>query len=215
VKLEFPFESPNLKLANNRYGASELLVNHKAKNAHHSGAALVELDGTLLELPLLALLVPAEVETVTEVSPEFRLSGDVGHDADLKEGNEGQDLEKTSRGDGVRAVNGGKAIGEAREGISALVDITGEVDSSTGDDLAEESKLRDTAVLELDVTEAVEALLVSIIEQTKGVEEAKRRLGSELGLEGIEGSGGLAGLGGGKGGSRSHKGGESGNFHHG
>ena len=41
-------------------------------------------------------------------------------------------------------------------------------------------KLTDTAVLDLDVTEAVEALLVGILEETKGIEEAKRGLGTEL-----------------------------------
>ena len=35
-------------------------------------------------------------------------------------------------------------------------------------------------MLDLDVTEAVEALLVGILEETKGIEEAKRGLGTEL-----------------------------------
>ena len=35
-------------------------------------------------------------------------------------------------------------------------------------------------MLDLDVTEAVEALLVGILEEAEGVEEAKRGLGAEL-----------------------------------
>ena len=41
-------------------------------------------------------------------------------------------------------------------------------------------KHTDAAVLDLDVTEAVEALLVGILEEAEGIEEAKRGLGTEL-----------------------------------
>jgi hypothetical protein len=52
-------------------------VDHEAEDAHHRRAALVELDSQLLQLPLLGLLRPAEVEPVAEVPPEFRLAGDM------------------------------------------------------------------------------------------------------------------------------------------
>ena len=41
--------------SNERKGGavSEILVNHKDEDAHHGGSAIVELDGTLLELPCL------------------------------------------------------------------------------------------------------------------------------------------------------------------
>ena len=57
--------------SNEREGGavSEILVNHEAEDAHHGGSAIVELDGTLLELPCVRLLVPAKVEgAVAEVS---------------------------------------------------------------------------------------------------------------------------------------------------
>merc|ERR1719296_458907 len=203
--------------SNNREGASELLMDHESKDTHHGSTAVVQLNSTLLELGLFIKCVPAEVDgTVTEVTNMLVASSlDVLHDAKFKGANEGKKLGEASGGDGVSAEEGGSAVGEGIEGVPGVVNVATEVDASAGDDVAEEGELRDTAVLELDVTEAVETLPVSIIEQTEGVEEAKRRLGSELGLESIESSGGLAGLGGGKGGSRSHKGGESGNFHHG
>ena len=50
-------------------------------------------------------------------------------------------------------------------------------------------------MLELNITEAVETLLVSIIKKSKRIEESKRRLNSELTLESVEGSGGLNNLG--------------------
>ena len=41
-------------------------------------------------------------------------------------------------------------------------------------------KLTDAAVLDLDVTEAVEALLVGILKEAEGVEETKGGLDTEL-----------------------------------
>ena len=67
-------------------------------------------------------------------------------------------------------------------------------------------KLTDAAVLDLNVTEAVEALLVGILEKAEGVEEAKGRLDTELRLEGLEGGGGGTLLGGGEGGGAGDEG---------
>ena len=47
-------------------------------------------------------------------------------------------------------------------------------------------KLADTAVLELDVTEALETLLVGVGEEAERIEETKRGLDTELVLEGRE-----------------------------
>mmetsp|Transcript_9470 Transcript_9470/g.20113 ORF Transcript_9470/g.20113 Transcript_9470/m.20113 type:complete len:83 (+) Transcript_9470:789-1037(+) len=70
-------------------------------------------------------------------------------------------------------------------------------------------------MLDLDVTEAIEALLVSIVEESKGIEESKGGLGTELGLEGVEGSGGLSSLGGREGSGRAEEGSENGELHFG
>ena len=57
--------------------ALDLLVHHKAKDAHHGSTAVVELNGTLAKLGLLGEGVPAEVESaVAEISGELSLSGD-------------------------------------------------------------------------------------------------------------------------------------------
>ena len=79
--------------------------------------------------------------------------------------------------------------------------------------MSKDSQLGDTSVLELDVTEAVEALLVSISKHTKRIEESKRRLGTDLALETLEG-----GLGGslgsrGEGSGRGDEGGGNGGLH--
>lgn len=102
------------------------------------------------------------------------------HDEKLKKANEKDDLSEAGLGDGVRAGDGGKTIGEGVEGVTGEVDVAGKVDASAGDDLAEEGKLGDTAVLELDVTKALEAGLVGIVEEAEGIVEAEGLLGTEL-----------------------------------
>jgi hypothetical protein len=193
-----------LKLSNNWDGSSELLVNHKSEDTHHSGTSVVQLNGTLLELGLLIERVPAEVnESVTEVTDEFTRLGTVGgvlHDEKLKKSNEKKDLSSSGSRDGVRASNGGETVGERVERVSGSIDGSREVVSRTGGDLSKESKLSNTSVLDLNVTETVETLLVGIIEHAERIVESKRRLGTKLVLEGIEGGGGLSGLGRGEGG---------------
>jgi hypothetical protein len=130
-------------------------VDHEAKDTHHSGAAVVELDSTLGELGLLIEGVPAEVDgTVTEVTNKFtRLStiGGVLHDTKLQEANEGKDLGNSGSRDGGISRDGSPAVGERVEGIARVVDISAKVEASAGGDLAKEGKLGDTSMLDLDL----------------------------------------------------------------
>ena len=108
----------HLHLTNNGEDASKLVVNGKAKDAHHGGTALVELNGTLLELLLLGEGVPAEVDAeghVAEVTGEFSGASNVAHDEKLEPADEEDDLEEALAGDGVGAVKGGEAIGDVGE----------------------------------------------------------------------------------------------------
>ena len=204
-----------LELSNNGDGSSELLMDHKSKDSHHGGTSVVQLNSTLGKLGLLIEGVPSEVKgTVTEVTNEFVLAGNILHDTELKSTNEGEDLGESGRGDGIGAEEGGKAVGVGVEGVAGVVNVSIEVDSGAGDDLSQEGKLADTAVLDLDVTKTVEALLVGTIEQAEGVEEAKGSLGTELVLEGGKRGGGLAGLGGGEGSGGAGKSSEGDNLHH-
>ena len=84
----------------------------------------------------------------------------------------------------------------------------------TGDDVPKEGKHGDAAVLDLNVTEALETLLVGIGEEAEGVEESKRGLDAELVLEGAEGGGGgLGDLGGREGGGGGGEGGGDDKLH--
>ena len=194
----------------------DLLVDHESKDSQHSGTAVVELDGTLLELGLFVEGVPAEVDvSVTEVSNVFvSSSGNITHEGNLQKSNEGDDLALSVEGDGIRSDQSGNTVGVRVEGVSGVVDVSGEVDSGAGDDLTQEGKLSDTSVLDLNVTETVEALLGAVSgEHAEGIEESKRGLGTELILEGVEGGGGLANLGRGEGGGRGDGSGEDDGLH--
>ena len=120
----------------------ELLVDHEAKDAQHGGTAVVELDAALEDLGLLIEGVPAEVEgAIAEIAGELGLAGDVLHDEELKDANEGDDLEKAGLGDGAGSVDGRKTVGEGIEGVSGGVDAARKVDASAGGDLAKEGLL--------------------------------------------------------------------------
>jgi hypothetical protein len=201
-----------LHLSNNWEGSSELLVNHKSEDSHHSGTSIVQLNGTLGKLGLFIKGVPAEVKgAVTEVTNVFISSSlNVLHDSKLKESNEGQHLEGTSN----RNLKGARpSLSDISEGGSRVVNVSWKTDTGTGGDLSKEGKLGDTSVLELDVTETVETLLVGIIEKSQRIEEAKRRLSTKLVLEGVKGGGGLAGLGRCESGGRADKGSDDGRLH--
>mmetsp|Transcript_12001 Transcript_12001/g.15642 ORF Transcript_12001/g.15642 Transcript_12001/m.15642 type:complete len:224 (+) Transcript_12001:106-777(+) len=196
---------------------NNLLMDHESKDTHHGGTAVVELNGTLGELGLLIKVIPSEVNvSVTEVTNVLVSSSrNITHEGALQPSDEGKDLDKSSSGDGVRSEEGGNTVGEGVEGVSGVVDGSRKVESSAGDNLSKEGKLSDTAVLDLDVSEAVESLLVSLIEESEGVEEANRGLDTELTLESVKSSGGLAGLDRGEGSGGGGKGGEDGKLHHG
>ena len=164
-------------MSNDRDSSSELLVNHKSKDTHHGGTSVVQLNGTLLKLGILIKCIPSEVDgAVTEVTDEVTGGGTVGtvlHDSKLQEANEGKHLEGTGNGD---VEGSGPALADVGELGPGKVNISREAESSAGGNLAQEGELANTAVLQLNVTEAVESLLVGIIEQAKGVEESKRIL---------------------------------------
>jgi len=173
---------------------TELLVNHQGKDAHHGGTAVVKLDGALAELGLLIEGVPSVVDgSVTEVTNELGLSGQVTHDRGLKNTNEEKELNKTSGRDGLE---GSESVGDGLEGGSTVVDGSGETDTGFLDKVSNNGKHGDTAVLQLNKSKAVELLLVTIGNKSEGIEESQRRLGTKLVLEGLDGGGGAgSGLG--------------------
>ena len=91
----------------------DLLVHHKSEDSELGGTSVVELDGTLLELGLFIKAVPSKVNvSVAEVTNEFvASSGNITHQGALQHSNKGNDLDKSGRGDGIGAKDGGKTVG--------------------------------------------------------------------------------------------------------
>ena len=205
-----------LHLSNNWNRSSKLLMHHKSKNTHHGSTAIVELNSTLLQLGFVIQLTPVHtsIKAITEVTNVLVSSSlNVLHDEQLKETDEAEDLHSTPIRDRVGAKEGSQTIGVGGKRVAGIIDASREVGATTCSDLSKEGKLGDTAVLKLNVTETVETLLVGVIEQSQGIEEAERRLGTKLGLEGVEGGGGLAGLDRGEGGGGADEGSDDGGLH--
>ena len=163
-----------------------MLVDHQAKDAHHGGTSLVELNSALLQLGLIIEAIPAKVDgSVTEVTNVFS-SGDVLHDRGLKDTDEKQKLAQTSGGDGLER---GETVGDIGKGGSRVVDIAREADAGFLDEVTDDGEHGNATVLEFDITKAVKLGLVTILDKTEGIEETKRRLGTELILESLQGTG--------------------------
>ncbi len=187
-------------------------MDHQRQDSHLGGAALVQLDGTLLQLGIGIKAVPAEVKSsVAEVTNEFS-SGDVLHDSKLKETNEQDDLGKASRWD---RAQGGEAVRDGLEAGARVVNVTWKADASLLHQVSGNGKHGDTSVLDLNITKAVELGLVTVSNKAKGIEESKRRLGTKLGLEGHLGGDRSAGrvLGRGESSSAGNEGGKDGELH--
>ncbi len=191
-------------------------MDHKSDDTHHGGTSVVELDGTLGELLFLIEGIPSEVKvSVSEVTDEFVSgSGNILHDTNFEGSNKGNHLDKSSGRDGVRSDKGGNSVREGVEGVTGVINGSRKVESSSGDNLSEEGKHTDTSVLDLDVSETVESFLVDItVEESEGIEESKRGLGTELVLEGLDGGGGSLLLNRGESSGGGDEGGEDGRFH--
>ena len=185
------------------------VVDHDAKDAHHSGTAVVELNIELAGLLLGVLDVSAEVSdaVVTVV-----LGG--GHPGELDKGEEGEDLGETGGGDGADAVNTVGDVGELEVGGGGKVSV--ELDVVVVDDGAEDGSHGDAAVLALDGTTTLEGLGLSL-EPAEGIVDAEGLGDTELELRDGEVGGDTAGLGGGggEGGGGADKGSEGSKLEHG
>ena len=160
-------------------------MDHEGEDAHHGGTALVELlgaEGVLLLLGGVADEADGEAGTGAEVTGEG--SRVLAPDGELEEADEEEDLGDAGEGD---LVQGAKAGGDVLKADSELVrEVAGKAQAGGGPEVAKEGKLGDAAVLELDVTEAVETLLVGVLQEPKGIVESKGLLDTDYGLIEIE-----------------------------
>ena len=77
--------------------------------------------------------------------------------------------------------------------MARKVDVTRKMGATAGENLAQEGELTDAAVLHLNVTEAVESLLIHVLEHAERIEEAKGGLHAKLTIESVQAGGMLTG----------------------
>ena len=77
----------------------------------------------------------------------------------------------TGEGEGEGEASGVEGVEDGEAGLGVLA--AGEAVAGGGDDVTEDGGLGNAAVLGLDLTEAVEAGLVSVLQEAEGVPEAK------------------------------------------
>jgi hypothetical protein len=159
---------------------TQLFMDHKSKNAHHGGAALVQFDSVLTCLLLIRERIPTEVdEVVTEVTGGFS-THPVSHEGCFQKSDEEKDLQKSFfRDRGQR----GKSTWDVRKFGSREVNVSRQTVSADSGDVTSESKLGDTSVLEFDETESLEPSLISVLEQIKRVVESEGFHGTNLVFE--------------------------------
>ena len=104
-------------------------------------------------------------------------------------------MEKSSGRDGS---NGGESRGDVGELGSIVRDSSRKSDSGFLDEVSNNSKHSNTSVLDLNESETIEVGFIAIGDKSEGIVESKRRLGTELVLEGLHGGGGSGLLGGGE-----------------
>mmetsp|Transcript_15103 Transcript_15103/g.32964 ORF Transcript_15103/g.32964 Transcript_15103/m.32964 type:complete len:224 (-) Transcript_15103:53-724(-) len=141
----------------------QLLVDHQGQDAHLGGAAVVQLDGLAAVHGVVGVLGLALGLDVLLDLGEAKLDGTDGQEGDGKAG-------------------GGEGVEDGKAGLD-LVGAEGHASTGGGHDVAEDGEHGDAAVLVLDGAEAVEALLVSVGEETQRIPEAEGGLGADGVLE--------------------------------
>mmetsp|Transcript_7029 Transcript_7029/g.9286 ORF Transcript_7029/g.9286 Transcript_7029/m.9286 type:complete len:231 (-) Transcript_7029:26-718(-) len=192
---------------------TQLLVNHQPQNPHLRRPSVIQFDRPLPQLGRVIKLVPTEVQRSVAVIPHEL--GLVVEPVGVAVDDLGDDEEGAHLGeDGLSVVGGG----EGGPGSEAGGDVGGEVGEAVaggGGEVSYHGEHGDAAVLELDLTKAVESLLVGIREHSHGVEESQRSLSTKLILEGANLGVDASLLSGSEGSGRADKGKEAGSLHHG
>ncbi len=154
-------------------------MHHEREDAHLGSTAVVQLDGLLVVEVESACLLGDSRKVLAELLASLLDIGLAKTEAKLKETDEEYGLNNTSQGKGVEDS---KASLHGAEG-HARGDIEGQAVTGSGGDVTSDGKHRDAAMLDLNIAEAVEALLVGIFKQVEGIPKSERRLGTDLGLE--------------------------------
>ena len=130
----------------------QLLVDHEGKDAHLGRTAIVELDRELL---VDGLLIPSWSLELSSLN--IILSGG---ETKLDEADESDDLGGAGGRDGIK---GGKAVLDRGE-WDTVGDVSRKADTGGGHQVAKDGKHGNTTMLCLDSAEAIESLLIGVLE---------------------------------------------------
>ena len=139
-------------------------IHLEAKDIHHGRTSIVRLNSTLVELVFLFKGVPTKLNgTIAEFTNKIAsLSAIVRvlHHHNLKEYNEYGKLEEALLGGGVSARDGFQDIGGGFKGVNTVVNISRKENAVAGNDMYQEGKMRNAAVIDIRIQKAIEALLI-------------------------------------------------------
>ena len=138
----------------------QLLVNHQGEDAHLGGTAVVQLDGELL---VDGLLVPSGGLELSLLDLVL-----AGSEATLDGGDGEEGAEDGLHGKVSQSSKTGLDIGK----VVAWGQASGKAVASGGDKVSKDGKLGDAAVFGLNGAEAVELLLISIVQETQRIPKA-------------------------------------------
>jgi len=178
-----------LKLRNQQINVAQLLVHHKAQNAHHGRTSVVELNGTLSQLFLVGKVVPAPVNgAVAKVTDKLVAAVGVGlHNEEFQKAHKEDDGDQALLGNTRLGRNGSDTVGVIGKLVAGVINVAGKTNAGTGDELTDNGEHTNTSVLDFDGTETIESGLRSVGDDAEGIEEAQWRLGAEFVLVGGEG----------------------------
>jgi hypothetical protein len=163
--------------------SSNLLSNHVSHNSHHCSTSIIKLS---IELASLLLGVKDVISKVTYSIVSIVLGS--RQPSKLNETKEGDDLSKSSSGNGEDSVN---SSGDIRE-----LEVVGGRDVSVEDDVvvvndgSYDSCHSNTSVLALDSTAALEGLWFGL-EPSERIENSERLGSSEFDFTDLKGGSGL------------------------
>ena len=135
--------------------AINAIMHHGAKDAKHSGTAVIELDIELAGLLLGVLDVSAEV---SDAVVSVVLGG--GHPGELDKGEEGEDLGNSSGGDREEAADTVGDVGELEAGRGGEVSV--ELNVVVVDDGAEDGGHGNTSVLDFSMAEPADCRFLGV-----------------------------------------------------
>mmetsp|Transcript_21653 Transcript_21653/g.60108 ORF Transcript_21653/g.60108 Transcript_21653/m.60108 type:complete len:225 (+) Transcript_21653:781-1455(+) len=203
-----------LQLANNRHVGSEIFVHNQSQDTHLRCTAIVQFDGSLLQLFFIAEGVPSKIDPAIAVvtSKLIACSFNVAHET-LQKGHGGKNIGCQASGHNLKGFEARRNVG-----VGNSFKGSGKMNASTGDNLAQHGQHGNSAVDNLNFAKEFKLGFIAFHHDAQRVPVSQWDLcthfiGKLRCRQGNRG-GSLVG-GGGKGGGRGEEGGKNSSLLHG